>query len=165
MIQNHSYSESKAATYERVLAETHAVDAAYRRGLAASIASVRVPYFHLLVQIRRELERSVPRFPSWQCQKASRVVEEVTGLEEVAGFFRRRDQQLEPHALNYDSRRGLYVCVSMDQFGPAFEPITILHEGTSVFTQRQYSTDRIRKISTDELGVKALIEKLKPVVC
>ena len=83
------------------------------------------PYFNELKDIRAALEADKESYPYNYCSHASRVVNLILGLREVAGSFTFKYYYGSPtdtihrewHAWNYDPERELYVDLTADQFG------------------------------------------------
>ena len=90
-----------------------------------------VIYQKELMRIREILERKIPSFPVDQCQLAARVVNEILGLEEVAG---RNIPTGRWHAWNKDPDLGLYVDLSLDQFSDA-DKVSVLPFNTSTLVE------------------------------
>lgn len=100
----------------------------------------------ILGHIREALERKVGGFPRNCCQVASRVVRELTGLEQIAGCHVPSNTG---HAWNYDPQYGIYVDLTFDQFDRLADPVLILPEDTPLLRpddrvtlyQRRYAQD------------------------
>ena len=95
-------------------------------------------YFKELLASRKILEDNEKGFPRLSCAMASRVVKEVTGLEQVAGIC--RYDLYFTHAWNIDLENGLFLCISMDQYRECDDSITILPAKTDILTIQEIPT-------------------------
>lgn len=122
-----------------------------------------LPYFARLKHIRETLEREISLFPRFQCQKATRVVHAVMGLEELAGIYvpAVRDESIfnRSHAWNYDEKLGLYVDLTQDQFDSKLPKIAVLPADTYLLEKNGRKTRDQREYDFSRLN--PIIEKIK----
>lgn len=96
------------------------------------------PYFDQLILSRKILQNEVWGFPRNSCEIAAKVVSQVIGLEEVAG-----DCKYDPtsyHSWNFDPERGLFLCISMDQYKENDSDVTWLPATTDILTVLEIPT-------------------------
>src|SRR5258706_9216571 len=83
-----------------------------------------LPYYSDLVKLRPILDDvlTIPDseymrfFPHGCCNDSARAIFLVTGLEEIGCHLTYGGFRNEPHALNYDSTRGLFVCLILSVY-------------------------------------------------
>lgn len=89
---------------------------------------IEVPYIKELEIIRKNMEIEFPYFPATYCAFSTRTVHKVFGLEQTAGYYNFRI-----HAWNYDSEKGLYIDLTLDQFPNVKEKINVYPEDNPCF--------------------------------
>jgi hypothetical protein len=92
-------------------------------GIDKLVKAEKLPYYEKLVDIREFMEdNSYTNFPLNCCQETAKLnTFIIPSLEEVAGFYKvedpvKYDDYKLGHAWNLDSKRGLYVDLTADQF-------------------------------------------------
>lgn len=82
-------------------------------------------YFPMLERISASLEKNIPEFPKNRCGEASKIIESVIGLKQVAGYYlgykKPSDDPFDEfsnpcHMLNYDEKNNVYVDLTYHQF-------------------------------------------------
>lgn len=97
-----------------------------------------LPYANKLIASKKILKENVWGFPQNSCEMAAKVVNEVTGLEQVAGNYKYDPKSF--HSWNFDFERGLFICISMDQYDETNDQITILPASTDILTVQEIPT-------------------------
>ncbi len=105
-----------------------------------------LPYYGKLVRIRREFERNRPGFPLRGCMNVTRAIAEDLGLEQLAGGYL---PEKKGHSWNFDSKTGLYVDLSMDQFGVK-EKIVVIPPLGVILKQTDKATKVQREAQFDD---------------
>ncbi len=124
-----------------------------------------LPYFGELQKIRASLEKGANNYPYNGCSHASRVVNLITGIREVAGSFTFKYCYGSPtdiiheewHAWNYDQERGLYIDLSADQFGDFPKIFITKRPKRSVY---QESRQRTAEQLNDRIEIKNILNSL-----
>ena len=104
-----------------------------------------LPYYQELVILRGFLEREVKEFPWCKCDQTTRMTHLVTGLEEVSGRYVPSEDR---HSWNYDSRRGLYIDLTQDQF-PHRGRIVVMPADTPILREEDTPMKEYHSLSGD----------------
>lgn len=97
-----------------------------------------LPYANELIISKKVLQENIWRFPKNSCEIASKVVNEVTGLEQVAGDCKYDSKSF--HSWNFDFERELFICISMDQYGESNDQVTVLPANMDILTVQEIPT-------------------------
>jgi len=118
---------------------------------------MKIEYYKQLADIRNLLENLLQGFPLAKCQHATRIVKQIIGLEELAGEYTPKGMW---HAWNYDTKLGLYVDLTQDQFTDSAGKVCILPEYTSILKEMPERTvhQRNKKDPDFTKQVKILID-------
>lgn len=94
-------------------------------------------------------------FPSCYCQGATRAVLMVTRLDQVAGFYSdAREEEMISHAWNFDPKLGLYINLTLAQFG-SYPLIAVLRADR--YTILEEDSDRTRVLRNASLEEAELV--------
>jgi len=77
----------------------------------------KLSYFEELVKIRNFLEDNLINFPVNRCSETARIIKNLVGLEEIAGYYIIKTGLILSHSWNYDKKNNFYVDLTHDQFG------------------------------------------------
>ena len=119
---------------------------------------VRPDYYEQLVDIRRLLKKVFHGYPFLRCQETTRLLYEILNLEELAGEYTPKKSF---HAWNYDSRLGLYIDLTQDQFNDNLDEICILPDSTTLLKEIPKETKYQREY--DDKNFSQQIEMLVSV--
>jgi len=106
---------------------------------------IDVPYQEKLKLIARTMAEFYDYFPTFKCQHATRIVNKVVGLDEVAGRYVPLDDW---DAWNYDIERGLYVNLTFGQYDKE-RPILIVPDTDVTLVEMPDRTKEQRQASDD----------------
>lgn len=107
---------------------------------------MEIPYYNQLIEIRELLENELPIFPFLQCQKATKLINKILGLQELGGIYTPKNF---PHSWSYDPEKGRYIDLCQDMFDDCSNPITILPVSTNILEPRLNFT-KVQKNLTDK---------------
>lgn len=111
-----------------------------------------LPYYSKLVELKGVLGRILTIidpgffrvFPYGCCSDSVRAVYLKTGLEEIGGYFRRNK-----HAWNYDRKKGLYIDLTLQQFGN-FPEIAVIDASSGVLIPHEGLTEKQKMMELED---------------